>query len=133
MRKTRLLFASVFAPLLPIVIFYLISLIMDGIDPIPGQEFKRVGVMLVPALLLVIPWALIGGGVGLLALTLAGKRSLSAFVAAGFLMGAVPGVVGALRSDALTVLPAVLVFGIGGVLVAGSWWAISGYRPSADR
>jgi hypothetical protein len=128
MKSLRIFIATLAAPLVPLVAFYALGLAMDGPDPVPGRELKRAAFLAVPGLLLVYPWALASGLVAVLALRGLGQFSAAAFATAGFLMGAVPGVIGAARSDNLDSGSAVIVFGIGGILVALAWRQLSGYR-----
>lgn len=124
----RMIFATLAAPLVPLIALYALGLAMDGPDPVAGRELRRTTFLAVPGLLLVYPWALTGGVVAVLTLRSLGQYSVAAFVAAGFLVGAVPGAIGAARSDNLDLVSAVLVFGIGGILVALAWRELSGYR-----
>ena len=122
-----MIFATLAAPLVPLIAFYALGLAMDGPDPVPGRELKRAAFLAVPGMLLVYPWALAGGLIAVLALRGLRQFSAAAFATAGFLVGAVPGIIGAARSDHLDSVSAVTVFGIGGILVALAWRQLSGY------
>jgi len=129
MSRLRIVIATLVAPLVPLLAFYGLGLVMDGPDPVADRELKRIAFLAVPGLLLVYPWALAGGLGVVLVLRRLRKNSLTAFGTGGFLLGAIPGAIGAWRSGAIDPFTAVGVFGVGGLLLALAWRALSAYRP----
>ncbi len=129
----RLALAIAVAPLAPLAAFYLLSLAMDGPAPVVAAEPARVAFLAVPALLLAYPWGWLIGTPPLLWLRRRPVRSWLAFAAAGLAAGAVPAAIGAARSDALSVVAAVLVFGAFGAIFGLAFRTLAGAPRQGRR
>ncbi len=133
MNKARVVLATLIAPAIPILLIYGLTLIMDGPDPVADNELARVSLLLLPAVLLAYPWSLLGGTVIVIVLRMLGKFSLVGIAIGGLLLGAIPAAIGAARSDSLSMLNAILVFGIAGLSVMLAWYWLSGVRSQGKR
>lgn len=133
MNKVRVILATLIAPAIPILLIYGLTLIMDGPDPVIDNEIARASLLLLPAVLLAYPWSLIGGTIVVVALRLMGKFSTGGIVVGGFLLGAIPATIGAIRSDDLQLPSAVLVFGLAGLSVMLGWYWLSGFSSQGKR